>query len=108
MSEPNPFDIEALARRLAGISLDYRRFGTDWPQPWRARMVANKNERDYFRLVAYGETAQEALANLDAAVTHQATAHTFTVAPLPTGKMVEYDCRDTEGFDVLEPKDEQG
>jgi hypothetical protein len=48
------------AERFLGGSLEYRRHGTSWPAPWRARIVASKNERDDYRVTAYGATQDEA------------------------------------------------
>lgn len=39
-----------------------------WPKPWRARVRANKNERDAYRLEGWGDTHAEAVADLRAQV----------------------------------------
>lgn len=60
-----------LGARFSWISLDFRRHaaGTGWPAPWRARLAVTKNERgDYRSLVAFGDTAEQALDSLHVAV----------------------------------------
>jgi len=54
-------DLSKLPPGAHGFTIDYRRYGTDWPLPFRARVVYTKNERDDSRLFAYGATAQEAV-----------------------------------------------
>lgn len=58
----------ALGLRLHGVSLDFRRGGTGWPAPWRARCVATKNERSHLRLTRFGYTAEAAIDALERAV----------------------------------------
>jgi hypothetical protein len=53
-----------IGNRFLGVSLDFRRAGTDWPAPWRARLVAAKNERADYRVEAFGESAESAIAGL--------------------------------------------
>jgi hypothetical protein len=54
--------LDALARRFSGIDLQFRRVG--WPMPWRARMIAAKNERAEYRIVEYAESAELAVSRL--------------------------------------------
>ena len=54
-------NLEELVRRFHGIDIQYRRSGTDWPKPWRVRLIATKNERDNYRITSYGETLVEAI-----------------------------------------------
>lgn len=56
--------IESLARRFAGLDLQCRNGGTDWPDRWRAAIVANKNERADHRIETFGATAEDALKAL--------------------------------------------
>lgn len=60
--------LQTLGERFHGVTLDYRRNGTDWPAPWRARLVSTKNERDEYRVECFGETAQAAIESLCAVV----------------------------------------
>ena len=48
-------------KRFHGISLDYRRSGTNWPHDWRVRLLATKNERDGYRLELFADDPQKAL-----------------------------------------------
>lgn len=52
-----------ISSQMHGTSLEHRRHGTNWPEPWRARIVATKNERDAFRIVGYGRTWQQAIGD---------------------------------------------
>lgn len=45
-----------------GIDIQRRRDGTNWPKPWRVRLIWTKNERANFRVIAFGDTMEEALA----------------------------------------------
>jgi hypothetical protein len=54
--------LDALARRFSGIDLQYRRVG--WPRPWRAQMIAAKNERAEYRVAEYADTAELAIRGL--------------------------------------------
>ena len=56
--------LEALGARFHGVTLDFRQRGTDWPAPWRVRLVATKNEREQYRLECFGLSAQDAIAQL--------------------------------------------
>lgn len=47
-----------VGERVQGCSLEYRRFGSNWPHPWRARIHSNI---DGARVSSYGATAQEAM-----------------------------------------------
>lgn len=60
--------LQSLGARFHGVSLEYRRGGTDWPAAWRARLVAPKNERDKYRVERFGNTAQSAVEALRDAV----------------------------------------
>jgi len=53
--------LQTLGGRFHGVTLDYRRNGTDWPAPWRVRLVSTKNEREDYRLECFGDTAQHAI-----------------------------------------------
>lgn len=53
-----------LGSRLHGADLSFRRHGTDWPMPWKARLHATKNERAEYRMEEFGQTADEAVAAL--------------------------------------------
>ncbi|RTL21968.1 MAG: hypothetical protein EKK55_15235 [Rhodocyclaceae bacterium] len=53
-----------LGRRFHGSDLSFRRPGTDWPAPWRARLNATKNEPAESRMEAFAETAEDAVAAL--------------------------------------------
>lgn len=57
--------IAEIAVRFQGVSIECRR---DWSPPWRAKLVANKNERDDYRITVYGGTMEEAIVALVAAV----------------------------------------
>lgn len=65
-------ELEALASRFHGLDLQFRRSGTGWPSPWRARQIVTKNERADYRITAYGSTAQEAIESLRAEIEKQA------------------------------------
>jgi len=60
--------LQSLGARFHGVSLDYRRGGTDWPAVWRARLVVTKNERAHYRVERFGNTAQSAVEALRNAV----------------------------------------
>lgn len=60
--------LEYLGNRFHGADLSFRRKGTDWPAPWRARLHATKNERSDYRIQSFGNTAEEAIARLVASV----------------------------------------
>lgn len=60
--------LQALGGRFHGVTLDFRRSGTDWPSPWRVRLVSTKNEREDYRLECFGDTAQQAVEALRAVV----------------------------------------
>ena len=61
--------VDALARRFAGLDLQYRRDGIGTRRgEWRARLVVSKNERDAYRIETFGGTAQSAIAKLVDAV----------------------------------------
>jgi hypothetical protein len=64
MSDSSLTDLGKIGRRFQGVDLQYRREGTGWPEQWRARLFASKNERYDYRLVAFGETADAAVAAL--------------------------------------------
>ncbi len=61
--------LRELAGRFSGFDLQYRRcLGAGWKKAWRARLVVNKNERDEYRLCAFGDSAEAAIAWLHAEV----------------------------------------
>lgn len=60
--------LEELGRRFNGADLSFRRHGTEWPAPWRARLHATKNERAEYRMEAFANTASEAVYALFARV----------------------------------------
>ena len=47
--------------RFHGFDLQRR---NDWPRRWRARLRVNKNEREDYRLIAWGDTAEQAVREL--------------------------------------------
>jgi len=57
-------NLQALGTRFHGVTLEFRRSGTDWPQPWRVRCVSTKNERENYRLECFGDTAEQAIEKL--------------------------------------------
>lgn len=59
-------DSAALALRF-NWSLDYRMQEPSWPAPYRCRLLPNKQERQEYRLVGYGATAEEAIRAVVAA-----------------------------------------
>jgi len=56
--------LQALGTRFHGVTLEFRRSGTDWPQPWRVRCISTKNERENYRVECFGDTAEEAIEKL--------------------------------------------
>lgn len=60
--------LEELAWRFSGVSLEMRRFATEWPMRWRARLVTGKNERDEYRVEVFADSAAMAIAKLLAEV----------------------------------------
>ena len=60
--------LQSLGARFHGVSLEYRRGGTNWPAAWRARLVATKNERARYRVERFGDTSQSAVEALRNAV----------------------------------------
>lgn len=60
--------LQTLGGRFNGITLDFRRSGTDWPAPWRVRLVSTKNEREDYRLECFGDTPEKAIESLRAEV----------------------------------------
>lgn len=57
-----------LGDRFEGVTVERRR-SAGWPLPWRARLIASKNERSDYRLTAHAETCAGAVAMLYAEVT---------------------------------------
>lgn len=64
---------EALGHRFQGVDLQFRPPGprhmlvaksSEWPKPWRAKLCAAKNERNDYRLTAYGASAEVAITEL--------------------------------------------
>lgn len=45
-----------IARRFAGLDVQYRRSCSEWAAPWRVTLIASKGERAEYRIVRYGET----------------------------------------------------
>lgn len=62
--------IASLANRFAGIDIQCRnaRSVVGWSGRWRVRVVANKNERDEYRLNTFGDTMADAVSAMLAAV----------------------------------------
>lgn len=60
--------LQSLGARFHGVSLEYRRGGTNWLAAWRARLAVTKNERDKYRVDRFGNTAQSAVEALRDAV----------------------------------------
>jgi hypothetical protein len=56
--------LKELAARFAGFDLQQRRFNQGWPKPYRARILVNKNENAAYRLTAYGDSLEAAVARL--------------------------------------------
>ena len=56
--------MESLGTRFHGTDLQFRRSGTSWPCRWRARLLSTKNEREEYRITAFGDTAAEAILKL--------------------------------------------
>lgn len=56
--------LKSLGDRFHGISLDYRSHGTNWPAPWRVRVLATKNEREEYRVECFGLSAALAIDEL--------------------------------------------
>lgn len=54
--------LRAASDRCSGLSLDYRRAGTGWPEQWRARLFNNKNERYDWRVERFAATPEDALS----------------------------------------------
>lgn len=57
-------ELETLGRRFAGVSLSFRKSGTDWPKPCRAKLLASKNEREDYRITVYADTMEGAASEL--------------------------------------------
>jgi hypothetical protein len=75
--------IERLASRFAGFSLEKRR---EWTQgPWRCRILPNKAERQDYRIEAYAATAAEAVQAAEAALA-EAKARTQAAYPMGRGQ----------------------
>jgi hypothetical protein len=53
--------LEQLERLGFNVSLDKRQGGTGWAGKWRFRILPNKQERQDYRITAYGDTAAEAI-----------------------------------------------
>ncbi len=60
--------LKTLGARFHGITLDYRRSGTNWPAAWRVCLVSTKNERGDYRLECYGDTPEQAIDALQTMV----------------------------------------
>lgn len=60
--------VSGITERFAGVDIQYRRRQPEWPAPWRATLIANKNERSDYRITVYGETLVDALGKLSAHV----------------------------------------
>lgn len=57
-----------IAGRLTGVDIKHRKHGTNWPAPWRVRLLTSKNERAHLRLTCFGSTLEAACEALLAAV----------------------------------------
>lgn len=64
-------NLKSLSMRFHGFDLQFRRDGSGWEKPWRARMHSTKNERDNYRLTAYGKTPSGAVTALQKMVGKQ-------------------------------------
>lgn len=65
--------LHALGARFQGVDIQFRRHQPEWPQSWRVRIVASKNERDDFRITAWGDSfAMAATAALEVASRQEA------------------------------------
>jgi hypothetical protein len=47
--------------RFNGVDIQYRRSGTNWPAPYRVRVLVNKNEREECRTTVFCDTFEEAV-----------------------------------------------
>lgn len=56
--------LSSLGERFQGVDLSYRRSGACWPNKWRASLCTSKNERNNYRLEAFGDSAYMAVVNL--------------------------------------------
>lgn len=56
-------ELANLAVRFQGLTLEYRRQGTDWPQAWRIQTYRAKQHSDT-RVTVYGDTPREAFDKL--------------------------------------------
>lgn len=54
--------------RFSGLSIEYRKFGTNWPGRWRATLIAASNHRADYRVTCYADNMDEAINKLIAAV----------------------------------------
>ena len=53
--------LEELTRRFSGLDIEFRRdweHYRSWAAPWRVRLIANKNERSDYRLIAFGASLE--------------------------------------------------
>lgn len=74
-AKPSPLQqLAAIGARFHGVDLSFRRGGTDWPGAWRARLHASKNERDDYRLEAFGDSPEAAIEALADAVNRIASS----------------------------------
>ncbi len=67
--DANPLsELENLSKRFLGVTLENRRWGTNWPKKCRAKLMASKNERYDYRIEVFGDTLEEAARELIARV----------------------------------------
>jgi hypothetical protein len=63
-----PDDIEDIAKRFAGLDIQYRPGPGGWGSQWRVRQIASKNERADYRIIVYGATMDMAMEALVLAI----------------------------------------
>jgi hypothetical protein len=54
--------LAGLASRFQGADLAFRRDGTNWPEPWRARLLSSKHAG--VRITVYAASAEAAIQAL--------------------------------------------
>ena len=59
---------DRLSKKGHGLDIQYRREGTNWPKPWRLKMIYTKNERDHLRVCVFGDSLDAALRAADEAL----------------------------------------
>lgn len=77
--------IHALSQRFTGVDLQCRKMEAiagNWDGPWRARLVTSKNERIDYRITVTGQTWEDAVGKLVAAVRQVDEEHAGVIAKL--------------------------